>query len=99
MRFISHQPSALLISSRAFNVYRPKSHGGSVCCFAVVERAENEGGQGGQGRFMTNGPGGKIYHTARTSNGVIVVAKSRKDSLVPTNVHCEALELLEKQEK
>lgn len=80
LRFISHQPSALLISSRAFNVCRPRS------CFAVVERAENEGGHGGQGRFKTSGPGRKIYHTAGTSNGLIVVAKSRKDSLVSTDL-------------
>lgn len=98
MRLISHQPPAFLISSWAFNAYRPRSHKGSVCCFAVVERAENEGGQGGQAQFMTNGPGRKIYHTTRT-NGVIVVAKSRKDSLVPTNLQYEALEPLEKQEK
>jgi len=49
-----------------------------VCCFAVVERAENEGGQGGQAQFMTNGPGREIYQMARTSNGLTVVAKSRK---------------------
>jgi hypothetical protein len=51
-----------------------------VCCFAVVERAENQGGQGGQAQFMTNGPGREIYQMARTSNGLTVVAKSRKDS-------------------
>lgn len=85
MRFISHQPSALLISSRAFNVYRPRSH----------EIQKMTGGQGEQGQFKTNEPGRKMYHTARTSNGLIVVAKSRKDNLVST----KALKLLEKQEQ
>lgn len=65
-----------------------------MCCFAVVERAENEGRQGGQGQFVTNGPGREIYHMAQTSNGLTVVAKSRKDSL-PTY----SMELLEKKKK
>lgn len=62
-----------------------------MCCFTVLERAENEGRQGGQGQFVTNGPGREIYHMARTSNGLTVVAKSRKDSLKSTDLQYGAV--------